>query len=268
VWFDILIYLCQVIKKNKNMMTLTNLRESAPSIFSTQPSPKMSSRYTFVPTIDIIENFEREGWMVSSAKQVGKGYFSKHQVRLRNQELPNVGDSLVEAIIGNSHNGMSTLQISTGLFRLVCSNGLTVPTSVSDTISIRHSNMDMGEIRRVTDQFAERMPIIQRSVSKMENSILNEEQTFDLLNKAALLRWKNNSVPVTINMDELLVPEREADMGNTVWKTFNVIQEKLIKGGAQYRSKRGRSMTMKSLKDFQVVNKINTELWELAESYC
>jgi hypothetical protein len=25
---------------------------------------------------------------------------------------------------------------------------------------------------------------------------------------------------------------------------------------------------MKSLKDFQVVNKINTELWELAESYC
>lgn len=249
-------------------MTAEIIKTTAPSVFSTSPSPKMSNRYTFVPTFEILENFEREGWVVSSARQIGSGQFAKHEVRLRNQELPNVGDSLVEAIIGNSHNGMSTLQISTGLFRLVCSNGLTVPTSVADTISIRHSNMDMGEIRRVTDEFAERMPIIQRSVSKMENTFLSDYQTIDLLNKASLLRWQKDSIPVTINMEELLVPERQADMGNSVWKTFNVIQEKFVRGGTQYRSKRGRSMTMKTLKDFQVINKINTGLWELAESYC
>lgn len=249
-------------------MTPELIKANAPSIFSTSPSPKLSNRYTFVPTFEILENFEREGWSVSSARQVGKGDYAKHEVRLRNRELPNVGDSLVEAIISNSHNGLSTFQISTGLFRLVCSNGLTVPTSVADTISIRHSNMDMGEIRRVTDQFAERMPIVQRSVSKMENTFLSDVQTIDLLNKSALLRWQKDSVPVTINMEELLVPEREADMGNSVWKTFNIIQEKFVRGGTQYRSKRGRSMTMKSLKDFQVINKINTGLWELAESYC
>lgn len=249
-------------------MTTEVIKTVAPSIFSTTPSPKMSNRYTFVPTFEILENFEREGWNVSSARQIGKGEYAKHEVRLRNRELPNVGDSLVEAIISNSHNGVSALQISTGLFRLVCSNGLTVPTSVADTISIRHSNMDMGEIRRVTDQFAERMPIVQRSVSKMENTFLSDVQTIDLLNKAALLRWQKDSVPVTINMEELLVPEREADMGNNVWKTFNVIQEKFVKGGTQYRTKRGRSMTMKTLKDFQVINRINTGLWELAESYC
>lgn len=249
-------------------MTLELIKSAAPSVFSTSPSPKMSDRYTFVPTFEIIENFEREGWTVSSARQIGKGEFAKHEVRLRNQKLPNVGDSLVEAVIGNSHNGMSTLNISTGLFRLVCSNGLTVPTSVADTIFIRHSNMDMGEIRRVTDEFAERMPIIQRAVSKMENTFLSDFQTVDLLNKAALLRWQKDSIPVTIKMEELLVPEREADMGNSVWKTFNVIQEKFVRGGTQYKSKRGRSMTMKTLKDFQVINKINTGLWELAESYC
>lgn len=249
-------------------MTTELIKQTAPSVFSTSPSPKLSNRYTFVPTFEILENFEREGWTVSSARQVGNGAYAKHEVRIRNMELPNVGDSLVEAIITNSHNGLSTFQISTGLFRLVCSNGLTVPTSVADTISIRHSNMDMGEIRRVTDQFAERMPIIQRSVSKMENTYLSDVQTIDLLNKSALLRWQQNSIPVTINMEELLVPERKADLGNSVWKTFNVIQEKFVRGGTQYKSKRGRSMTMKSLKDFQVINKINTGLWELAESYC
>ena len=128
--------------------------------------------------------------------------------------------------------------------------------------------MDMGEIRRVTDQFADRLPIIQRSVSKMENTFLSEQQSLDLLNKAALLRWQENSIPVTIKMEELLVPEREADMGNSVWQTFNIIQEKFVRGGTQYRTGRGRSMTMKALKDFQTINKINTGLWELAESYC
>jgi hypothetical protein len=55
------------------------------------------------------------------AKQVGKTAFGKHQVRLRNAELPQVGDSLLEAVITNSHNGSSTLQVGAGLFRLVCS---------------------------------------------------------------------------------------------------------------------------------------------------
>lgn len=249
-------------------MTPQEIKMFAPSVFSTNPEPKMSNRYTFVPTFELIENFEREGWSVSSARQTGKGNYARHEIKMRNGQLPNVGDSIVEAVISNSHNGMSTLKISTGLFRLVCSNGLTVPTSVAEEISIRHSNMEFGEIKRVTDQFAERMPVIQRSVSKMENTFLSDGQTIDLLNKAALLRWQKESVPVSINMEELLVPEREADMGNSVWKTFNVIQEKFVRGGTQYRSKRGRSMTMRTLKDFQVINKINTGLWELAESYC
>ena len=34
-----------------------------------------------------------------------------------------VGDTLVEAIVKNSHNGMATLNISAGLHRLVCANG-------------------------------------------------------------------------------------------------------------------------------------------------
>jgi hypothetical protein len=36
----------------------------------------------------------------------------------------------------------------------------------------------------------------------------------------------------------------------------------------KYQSEKGRVTSMKQLKDFQAVNKINTNLWELAESYC
>lgn len=249
------------------MSLLQTYRQSVPSIFSTTPSPKVSSKYTFVPTFEILENFEREGWKVASAKQVGSGPYSTHEIRLRNSELPQVGDSLVEALIRNSHNGLTTFSVTAGLHRLVCSNGLTVPTSVSDSITVKHLRVDIGTVREITDQFADRLPIIQRSVGKMESTYLNDEKSQEIVKKATLLRWQSGSVP-SINIEELLSPLRDEDKGNSVWKIFNVMQEKFVRGGSQYKTNKGRSMTMKNLKNFQNINKINTSLWELAESYC
>lgn len=249
------------------MITTDILKTITPSVFATSASAKMSNKYTFVPTMDILENFDREGWYVSSASQVGRGLHSKHELRLRNGQFPQVGDSLIEAIIRNSHDGTTTFSVSAGLYRLVCSNGLTVPTSISDKISVRHMKFDMDTVREITDQFAERLPLIQNSVGKMETSFLNEERTVDFVNKSALIRWEKGSIP-KINVEDFIRPLRHEDNGNTVWKTFNVIQEKFVRGGLKYQSEKGRVTSMKQLKDFQAVNKINTNLWELAESYC
>lgn len=249
------------------MLSLETLKQVTPSVFATSPSPKMSQKYTFVPTIEIVENFDREGWKVYSAKQVGSGQYAQHELRLRNGGLPNVGDSLIEAVIRNSHNGLSAFSVSSGLHRLVCSNGLTVPTSVADSISVKHMKFDMGMVREITDQFAERLPVIQRSVGKMETTFLEEEKLVDFVNKSALIRWEKGSLP-KINVEDFLRPERDGDVGNSVWKTFNVIQEKFVRGGLKYQSKKGRFTSMKELKNFQNINKINTNLWELAESYC
>ena len=163
---------------------------------------------------------------------------------------------------------MSTFSVSAGLYRLVCSNGLTVPTSVADAITVKHMRVDMGVVRQITDEFADRLPLIQRSVGRMETSFLNEERTMDMVNKAKLVRWQQGSMPAVINVEDLLRPERDGDVGNSVWKVFNVIQEKFVRGGTSYRTKRGRNVSMKELKNFQSINKINTSLWELAESYC
>ena len=249
------------------MLSIETLQEVAPSVFATSPSPKMSDKYTFVPTIEVVENFDREGWKVYSAKQVGKGNYAQHELRLRNGELPQVGDSLIEAVIRNSHNGISSFSVSSGLHRLVCSNGLTVPTSIADAISVRHMNFDLGMVREITDQFAERLPVIQRSVGKMESTFLSEGQLVDFVNKSAMIRWEKGSIP-KFKLEDFLRPERDGDVGNSVWKTFNVIQEKFVRGGMKYNSKKGRVVSMRELKNFYNINKVNTGLWELAESYC
>jgi len=200
-------------------LNFETLKSQVPAIFTTSPSPKMSDRYTFVPTMDILGNFEQEGWQVYSAKQTGRSQFATHEIRLRNGELPAVGDSLIEAVIRNSHN-------------------------------------------------ASRLPIIQESLSKMENRELTMDEKVGFVKGAAAIRWKEGNMPSTMSIEEILNPLRDGDVGNSLWKVFNVVQEKMVRGGVGYRSGRGRLTSMRELKNISVVNNVNTKLWELAETYC
>ena len=241
------------------------IKKVAPSVFATSPSPTMSNRYSFVPTEKILEMFDREGWNVSSVKQRGKGIYSLHELRLRNGELPAVGDTLVEAIIRNSHNGMATFQVSAGLHRLACSNGLTVPTSVSESFRVRHNGLEMDDVKSLMDDFAKKLPKIKGSVERMMEREVTMDEKIEFAQKAAKLRWKEGSIPSDEYILDLLNPRRVEDKGDNLWKTFNVVQEGFIKGGLEYQSNRGRKTKLRSITDIVTANKINTQLWELAE---
>ena len=248
-------------------LTLSEIKQKSPAVFATQPSEKMSNKYSFIPTFEILDFFNQEGWSVSDVKQNGKGSFNAHQIRLSNGQLPKVGDSLIQAIIKNSHNGSKQLTVGAGLYRLVCSNGLTVPTSVASEFTLRHQNINLGEIRRITDEFAKRLPLLTNSVDKFQSKILSMGEAQDFMNKATMLRWEKGSVPA-LKVENLLTPLRAEDEGNSLWKVFNVAQEKLVRGGDQYQTLSGRKGRVRSLQNFESVNKVNTKLWELAETYC
>ena len=244
------------------------IKEIAPSVFASSPSPKMSNKYVFVPTVDILEKFQKEGWNVSSVKQIGKGQHAVHELRFRNGELPKVGDSLVEAIVRNSHNGMATFSVSAGLHRLVCSNGLTVPTSVAESFNIKHQRFDLDDAKKLTESFATKLPMIENSVGKMMNKVLTDKERITFIKRAINLRWKSGSVPASLDVLSIVHPKREADMGKDVWTTFNVIQENFVKGGLKYTTNSGRNTELKGLKNILAVSQINTKLWELAEEMC
>ena len=247
------------------VITLDQLKEVAPSIFATSASPKVSNRYSFVPTVDIVENFQREGWDISSARQMGKGIHSLHEIKFRNGDLPKVGDTLVEAIIRNSHNGMSTLSVSAGLFRLVCSNGLTVATSSADSFKVRHAGFELDDVKRITEDFAKKLPLIEGSVNRMMERELTIDEKLDFVKESANIRWKVGSVP-TLDYEQILSPNRKEDEGDSLWQVFNVVQEKWIRGGVEYNTQRGRKTKLKTINDILNSNRINTQLWELAET--
>ena len=97
---------------------------------------------------------------------------------------------------------------------------------------------------------------------------MNMDEKVGFVKGAAAIRWKEGNMPSTMSIEEILNPMRDGDIGNSLWKVFNVVQEKMVRGGVEYRSGRGRLTTMRELKNISVVNNVNTKLWELAESYC
>jgi len=248
-------------------MNIQDLRTTVPSLFQTEKLSKLSDRYTMVPTIDVVDKFIQNGWQVSGAKQVGKGSFGKHQVRLRNAELPQVGDSLLEAVITNSHNGTSTLQVGAGLFRLVCSNGLTVPVSTFGDMKQTHLNLSMSDVEMITEQFVINTPKIQKSVTRMMEVTMDTDRKIDFVSKAVGIRWKNTEDISTLTLETIIDPLRDGDSDDNLWTTFNVVQEKLIRGG--FIKQQGRnSRSVKGINSLNMDNMINTRLWELAETFC
>jgi hypothetical protein len=241
------------------------IKSIAPSVFATSASPKLSEKYVFVPTEQIVEYFDREGWEISNVAQTGKGIHATHQIKFRNGQLPAVGDTLVEAIVRNSHNGMTTFSVSAGLHRLVCSNGLTVPTSVADKFNIRHSGFELDDVKRLMDGFSKKLPLIQGSVGRMMERELNMDEKIEYVQKSAKIRWSEGSIPTDSQLVNLLTPNRVEDDKNDLWTTFNVVQEKFVRGGFDYRTKTGRKSKLRDLKSIMAVNSINTKLWELAE---
>ena len=241
------------------------IKSVAPSVFATSASNKLSDKYVFVPTDQVIEYFDREGWEISDVSQTGRGIHATHQLKFRHGQLPAVGDTLVEAIVRNSHNGMSTFSVSAGLHRLICSNGLVVPTSVAEKFNVRHSGFELDDVKRLMDGFSKKLPIIQGSVGRMMGRELTIDEQIQYVQKASKIRWVEGSIPSDSQLVDILTPNRVEDNKNDLWTTFNVVQEKFVRGGFDYRTKTGRKSKLRNLKSILTVNNINTKLWELAE---
>jgi hypothetical protein len=70
----------------------------------------------------------------------------------------------------------------------------------------------------------------------------------------------------------LLTARREEDMtlpdaSRDVWKSFNCVQEALLRGGQTGLNERGRRVTTRPVKAVDADLRINRQLWALAEDY-
>ena len=259
---------------NPQVHSLSNdqLFRAAPAIFAEAPHEKVSDKYTFIPTIDIVEGLRNEGWYPVKAQQsrarseLGAN-FAQHQIRFRHDDraLVEEGDVIPEVVLYNSHNAGSSFQFSAGLYRLACSNGLVVPDTVLAGGRVRHVGDVQGEVIEGVFEVLNDSEDVIENVRELQAVETTAEERELLARSASLLRWEEGKAPVTPK--QLLQTRRWGDERPDLWTQFNVIQENILRGGQRGRASTGRRLRTQPVGAPDKNIGINKALWELANGF-
>ena len=232
-----------------NALDNSVIARRCPSAFSEKPLASTSSRYNFIPTYKVIDSIRNEGWLpvlageTRTRKDKNKG-FTKHVVRFRHADdirvKAVVGEYVPEIVLVNSHDGKSSYQLHGGLYRFVCSNGMVVSDGVINKIKVRHSNTVVDDVIEGTCEIVKTMPEMLDTVDDYRSLNLSDEAKEIYAEAAASIRWGDDDLPV--RPVDLLRVNRKADhdIKDTLWGSFNSLQENLINGVRGINPKTGR----------------------------
>lgn len=258
---------------NRPLAPLTDaqLMRVAPSIFAQEAHDSRSDKYTYLPTIRIVERLRDVGFVPVEASQSrcildDKRAYTKHRVRFMlapSTDLQvRVGDVFPQVSLVNAHDGTSSYQMDAGLHRYVCGNGLLVCDSSFGGLRIPHRGNIVQDVIEGSFEVIERA---NRAVAAIEDwsavQLAPPEQ--EAFARAALTLRFDGAAPVP--PQQILRARRAADEGADLWTTFNRVQEHLTKGGNRYHNANGRRMSTRPVTGIDSDNKLNRALWQLAE---
>jgi hypothetical protein len=245
------------------------IRRVAPSIFADEAHASRSGRYTYIPTIDVLNGLRKEGFQPFMACQTrcrdeGKRDHTKHMMRLRHATQINAAEAN-EIVLLNSHDGTSAYQMLSGCYRFVCSNGMVYGDTQND-VRMRHSGNVVDNVIdgafRVLDDFE----LVDQSRDGMKALTLNAGEQAAFANAALALKYDTQTTPAPITEAQLLRPRRMADAAPDLWATFNRVQENVIRGGLAARTTTGKRTTTREVQGIDQNIKLNRALWVLAEA--
>ncbi len=72
--------------------------------------------------------------------------------------------------------------------------------------------------------------------------------------------------PAPITEDQLLQPRRLADQGSDLWTTFNRVQENVMRGGLDARTRTNRRTSTRAVQGINQGVKLNRAMWVLADA--
>ena len=110
---------------------------------------------------------------------------------------------------------------------------------------------------------SERFGVLATMVERMERTLLDEPARLDLAAAALALRFPKDG-PGTVTPSDVLKPRRQEDNGNDLWRTYNVLQEALTRGGIVRRSATNRLTRTRRITGIRQDLGLNSALWDLA----
>jgi len=245
-----------------------DLRHEVPAVFAPGAHERLSCSYTFVPTARILDALRQAGFQPVEARQTrsraASPMYARHMIRLRRTlERVALADSVPELVLLNSHDGTSAYQFRVGIYRAVCTNGLVVSVGVFPAVRVLHRGDVVDELVRGALEMSERFGVLATMVERMERTQLDEAARLEFAAEALALRFPNDR-PGAVRPSEVLKPRRPEDDGHDLWRTYNVLQEALMRGGIVRRSASNRLMHTRRITGIRQDLGLNSALWDLA----
>lgn len=239
----------------------------APSIFAEQPHESRSNKYTYIPTIDVLNGLRREGFqpfMVAQSRSriEGKSEYTKHMIRLRHAG-DIAGAEANEIVLINSHDGTSSYQMMAGVFRFVCQNGMVTGDIIED-VRVPHRGNIVHNVIDAAYSIVDGFEEVGQSVEGMKSTLLLPEESAVFAEAALALKYDNpDDAPISAR--QLLTPRRYDDKKDDLWTGFNRVQENIISGGLKGRTANGSRTTTRAVQSIDNNIKLNKALWILAD---
>lgn len=248
-------------------LTREELMQVVPSVFGEDKHASRSERYSYIPTITLLENLQREGFQPFFACQtrvrdLSKREHTKHMLRLRRAGQI-TGQQVPEIILLNSHDGSSSYQMLPGIFRSVCTNSLVCGQSFGE-IRVPHKG---NVVEKVIEGAYEVLGVFDRVEEKrdaMQSLLLPPAAQQAMANAALTYRFGEEHQPVTAT--QILTPRRYEDRQDDLWTTYQRLQENLLKGGLPGRTAKGKRSHTRAVNGIDGDVKLNRALWVMAEN--
>ena len=260
-----------------------------PALFAKHPSEEVSNKYNFISSERVMNILGDKGWFPREAfyrkprKDTTNPLHKRHCVRFspeiaqrKDQPVEN-GVSWPEIVMYNSHDGTSSLTLMCGIFRLVCSNGLTIKDKDLGEVRIRHDNASLqfdNYLPAILNGFGHRANLASYYIRRWGKVELDRGQRFAMYRKALNLRghdkllyedcaYANGRFRQTLH--EIDRPKRDADDKQDLYTVFNRMQERIVRGGYEYPSDSTNSgfRKAKELTNVESLQKINSDLWSI-----
>jgi predicted RNA-binding protein len=256
--------------RKERALTNDELMRYVPSVFSEEKHQSRSERYTYIPTITLLNNLRHEGFQPFFACQTrvrdqGKREHTKHMLRLR-REGQIAGSEVPEIILLNSHDGSSSYQMIPGMFRFVCMNGMVCGQTFGE-IRVPHKGDIVGRVIEGAYEVLDIFDGIRDSSGQMKSIQLTADEQKIFAETA--LNWKyddkGEGKHIPLVADDVLMIRREEDKPNDLWTTYQRVQENMTKGGLWGKNAKGKFQRTRPVRGIDGDIKLNRALWEMAE---
>jgi hypothetical protein len=209
----------------------------------------------------IIRDLVDAGWEILTARQNGHDdIYASHRITFGVPGLEDlyekIGEVLPTCTLYNSHNRTRRVTFVIGLLRKVCSNGLLMDVLSHGLDKIHILGWQGVNIDSMISAALTQFGSMATTVKQMMARRLTPTQQLHLAKQALSIKQYGDpqwvDLYTTIEADRLLNIRRPEDSGDTLWITFNRIQENITNGP------RG------GIQEVSLNRKVNLGLWSSA----